>query len=81
MGMRNIEVRDLPAHIYSALEIEAEREGRSLSEQILETLARGLGTVVDPKQRRRELLAEIRKRGPIESSLDYTALIREDRSC
>jgi hypothetical protein len=59
---------------------EAKRERRSLSQQIVATLAKGLEVDADPKRRRLEAIARIRARGPVKNILDHTALIREDRN-
>lgn len=80
--MPSLQVRELPDHIYRKLVAEAEREHRSLSQQAIAVLARGLGVAVDPKERRRKLLDEIRKnpikflKKPTQSAAE---MIREDR--
>ncbi len=77
--MPTIQVREVPEHIYRTLTEEAKRERRSLSQQIVATLARGLKLEVDPKQRRRQVLAEIRASVPIKWAFDPVASIRKDR--
>ena len=77
--MPTIQVRGVPEHIYRTLSEEAKRERRSLAQQVVATLARGLAVEVDPKQRRLAALARVRARGPIKGVLDHLALIREDR--
>ena len=80
--MPSLQVRELPEHIYQKLVAEAEREHRSLAQQAVAVLARGLGVELDPKERRRKLLERIEK-NPIKydpKKLGNTAeLIREDR--
>lgn len=73
-----IQVREVPEHIYKTLSEAAKRERRSLAQQVIVTLERGL-SIEDHKQRRRELFEEIRRRGPIKTTLDIVAEIRKDR--
>jgi hypothetical protein len=77
--MPTIQVREVPEHIYRTLTEEAKRERRSLSQQIVATLAKGLELEADPKQRRRQVLAEMRAASPIKWAFDPVAAIREDR--
>jgi plasmid stability protein len=78
--MPTIQVRELPDHIYEALTQRAQQERRSLSQQVVATLAHGLNVDIDPKQRRLEALEEARRRGPVKNVLDHVALMREDRN-
>ena len=48
-----IQVRDIPDHIYRLLAERAKRERRSLAQEAVVTLARGLQVEVDAKARRR----------------------------
>ncbi|MEO5925927.1 MAG: hypothetical protein ABIR70_19060 [Bryobacteraceae bacterium] len=77
--MPTIQVREVPEHIYRKLTEGAKQECRSLSQQIVATLAKGLELEADPKQRRKHLLAEIRASQPIRWAFDPVASIREDR--
>ncbi len=80
-GMPLIQVRDVPDNIYRLLAERARLERRSIAQQVLATLARGLGAEMDPKSRRRTLLdglghgASARWAG----LKDPVKLIREDR--
>jgi hypothetical protein len=76
-----IQVRDVPDHIYRLLAEQAERERRSLAQQVVAVLARGLHVEVDAKARRRALLEALRASPPVRTSkLSGPAkLIREDR--
>jgi plasmid stability protein len=80
--MPSLQVRELPEHIYRKLVAEAEKEHRSLAQQAVAVLARGLGVELDPRERRRRLLDELRE-NPIKipkgKRLDTVAMIREDR--
>jgi hypothetical protein len=76
-----LQVRDVPEHIYRLLAEQAERERRSLAQQAVAVLARGLQVEVDAKSRRRDLVNSIlsgtsdRRR----KLSDPARLIREDR--
>jgi hypothetical protein len=76
-----IQVRDVPEHIYRRLAEQAKTERRSLSQQTIAVLAKGLDVSVDLKARRQWALAEIRRRsgGPRRTAPDFARLIREDR--
>jgi len=77
-----LQIRDLPEHLHRKLAAEAAKEHRSLSQQAIATLAKGLEVEADPKARRREAL---RRAALIDSSQtrrlpDPVKLIREDRN-
>jgi gamma-glutamyl-gamma-aminobutyrate hydrolase PuuD len=76
-----IQIRDVPGHIYRLLAEQAERERRSLAQQAVAVLARGLQVEVDAKARRRALLEAIQSSPPARTNkLGHPAkLIREDR--
>jgi plasmid stability protein len=80
--MPSLQVRELPEHIYRRLRQEAEIEHRSIAQQAVAAIARGLSLDPDPKARRCALLDEIRagSGGAVPVSLpDPVDLIREDR--
>jgi len=80
--MPAIQVRDVPDHIYRLLAKQAERERRSIAQQALAVLARGLEVELDPRERRRAVLRAIKETiDPVETrALSNAAkLIREDR--
>lgn len=79
--MALIQVRDVPEHIYRLLAEQAEKERRSLAQQVVAVLARGLEVELDPKTRRRKILQEIKADPPrvIGKLRDPVKLIRQDR--
>lgn len=79
--MALIQVRDVPDHIYRALADQAEKERRSLAQQVVAVLARGLQVELDAKARRRQVLRAIQAGGrpPTGRLRDPARLIREDR--
>jgi len=79
--MATLQVRDVPEHIYRQLAELAEKERRSLAQQAVAVLAKGLDVEVDPKARRRKVLEEAKRLdlGRGKSLPDFVKLIREDR--
>ena len=81
--MPSLQVRDLPEHIYQKLLADANREHRSLAQQAVCILSKGLETIANPKDRRKMLMSRIRSRSlkmdsaHLENPVD---LIREDRN-
>ena len=80
--MPSIQVRDLPEQIYNKIKNNAQKEHRSLSQQAIVTLKKGLGIDENHKERRRILVDQIMSR---RVAFDITKLenpvnlIREDR--
>jgi hypothetical protein len=81
MQMPMLQVRDVPAHIYRLLAEQAEKDRRSLAQQVIAVLARGLQVDLDPKARRQKVLEEIHaaRPAPNRKLTDPARLIREDR--
>ena len=77
--MPTIQVRDVPQDVYDALTANAKLERRSLAQQVLVTIERGLALNPDHFARRQAALQRIRERGPIKM-LDPVKLLREDRN-
>ncbi len=79
--MPTLQVRDVPEHIYRRLTELAEKERRSLAQQAVAVLAKGLEVEVNPKGRRRKVLEEAKRLnlGRGKSLPDFVKLIREDR--
>jgi antitoxin FitA len=80
--MPSLQVREMPTVLYGALQRTAKREHRSLAQQAVVTLARGLDLNEDQQERRRELLDDIRKGlvcSPEAGLSDPAGLVREDR--
>jgi len=79
--MPTLQVRDVPDHIYRALAEQAEHERRSLAQQVVAVLARGLDLEIDPKARRNKVLdaAQAGDHTPYGALPDPLKLIREDR--
>ncbi len=80
--MPSLQIRELPEPIYQKLKQQAAKEFRSLSQQAITVLAKGLGVSMDPRSRRKQILEQISKNpvNPSGATLpDPVGLIREDR--
>ena len=80
--MPSLQVRDLPEQIYRKLQINAQKDHRSLSQQAIVALKKGLDIDENPKERRRILVEQILSRRVLIDSDkldDPVNLIREDR--
>jgi len=79
--IKSLQVRELPEHIYARLKDEARNQHRSLAQQAIVTLAKGLGMEENPRERRRKLLSGLKriKIGKNIKPADIVKSIREDR--
>ena len=81
--MASLQVRELPENIYSLLKRRAEAEHRSIAQEAIVLLAKGLNTSIAPKELRTRLLQKIEEEAELNSGtvakLDPVELIREDR--
>ena len=81
--MSSLQMSKLPEKIYSLLKRRAEAEHRSIAQEAIVLLAKGLDTSISPKVRRTKLLQKIAEEsglsGGTVSKLDPVELIREDR--
>ena len=81
--MASLQVRELPENIYSLLKRRAEAEHRSIAQEAIVLLSKGLNTSIAPKERRARLLQKIEEEAEFNSEttakLDPVELIREDR--
>ena len=80
-AMPLIQVRDVPAHIHRLLAENAARQRRSLAQEVVTVLARGLEVELDAKARRRRVLRAIQSGAPMDTRKlrGPARLIREDR--
>jgi len=54
--MPSLQVRELPEQLYNKIKQEAQNKHRTLAQQAIVTLAKGLNVPLDPKKRRENLL-------------------------
>ena len=81
--MPNLQVREVPVHVYGQLKELAVRQHRSLAQQTLMTIERGLAAVGDARERRRAVLARTRARDVRVDTAglrDPVEMVREDRA-
>jgi len=76
-----LQVRDFPADIYEEISFEAKRQNRTIAQQTIVLIKKGLGEEISLKEQRRRLLERINSRDIPESvkAIDPVKLIREDR--
>ena len=81
--MASLHIGELPENIYFLLKRRAEAEHRSIAQEAIVLLAKGLDTSIAPKERRTKLLQKIEEDAELNSEtaakLDPVKLIREDR--
>ena len=81
--MPSLQVRELPINIYRQLKQRSEAEYRSLAQEAVAILAKGLNVDFSAKERRAKLLLKIREQSKTKNKLmpviDVAKLVREDR--
>ena len=79
--MPSLQVREVPTALYGSLCEASKQEHRSLAQQTIVTLERGLGFEEDPVQRRGRLIRQISEqtRAELPQLPDPVDLVREDR--
>ena len=77
-----LQVRDFPADIYEEITFEARRQNRTIAQQTIVLIKKGLGEEISNQERRRRLLDRINSRDiPDEvKAIDHVKWIREDRN-
>jgi hypothetical protein len=75
-----LQVRDFPEDIYTEIGFMAKREHRTIAQQTIVLIKRGLGKTETNKERRKRILERIMAREIPESvqAIDVVKLIRED---
>jgi antitoxin FitA len=74
LGMKTLQVRNVPDDLHTTLKVRAAQAGMSLSEFVLAELRR-----VAERPTRRELLDRIRSRPKARRSVNAAALVRSER--
>jgi len=76
-----LQVRDCPEDIYNRIAKEAKKERRTIAQEILTLLEKGLGQEQSNIERRRKILEKINARDIPNrvKEIDPVVLIREDR--
>ena len=65
--MASLNIRKLPENIYSLIKQRAEAEHRSIAQEAIVLLAKGLDTSIAPKERRARLLQKIEEEAELKS--------------
>jgi antitoxin FitA len=80
-NMPLLQVRDFPADIYEEISFEAKRQNRTIAQQTIVLIKKGLGEEISLKEQRRRLLERINSRDipEIVKAIDPVKFIREDR--
>jgi hypothetical protein len=76
-----LQVRDCPEDIYKKIALVAKSENRSIAQQVIVLLEKGLGQEQSNMERRRKLIERIESREVNLKlrEIDAVAMIREDR--
>ena len=80
--MPNLQVREVPVHIYGELQERATKARRSLAQETLVAIERGLHSAGDARARRRGVLRRIRERRDVQGIANLPSpveLLRKDR--
>ena len=77
-----LQVRDFPADIYEEITFEARQQNRTIAQQTIVLIKKGLGEEISKKERLRRLFEEISKNDIPEEAkaIDVVKWIREDRN-
>ena len=76
-----LQVRDFPQDIYDEIVFEAKSQNRTIAQQTIALIKKGLGEEISNQERRRRLLKEIKSWEVPEEvkKIDCVKWIREDR--
>ena len=80
--MPSLQVRELPEQLYNKIKQEAHNKHRTLAQQAIVTLSKGLNVPLDPKKRRENVLNILKQNAEIISKYklsDPVNLINKDR--
>jgi len=76
-----LQVRECPEDVYKKVALVAKRQNRTIAQQVVVLLEKGLGQEESNIERRKQLLSKIESRHISDKAkaIDTVALIREDR--
>jgi hypothetical protein len=80
-NMPLLQVRDFPEDIYEEITFEAHRQNRTIAQQTIILIKKGLGEEMSNKERRRVAIEKTFSRNIPQNAqaVDYVKLVREDR--
>jgi len=81
-NMPLLQVRDFPKDIYDEISFEARRQNRTIAQQTIILIKKGLGEDISNQERRRQVIIDIiGRKTPLKAKkIDFVKLIREDRA-
>jgi len=76
-----LQVRECPEDIYRKISLVAKKQNRTIAQQVIVLLEKGLGQELSNIERRKQLLDTIERRKIPDKAkaIDSVALVREDR--
>jgi hypothetical protein len=76
-----LQVRDFPEDVYEEITFEAHRQNRTIAQQAIILIKKGLGEKMSNKERRRLAIERTFARNVPQNvkSVDYIKFVREDR--
>jgi hypothetical protein len=77
-----LQVRNFPADVYAEVAFDAHAQHRTIAQQIIVLVQKGLGEEESNRERRKQLLAEIKAMPPVSDevrAMDVVKLIHEGR--
>jgi len=77
--MTSLQVRELPEQIYQKLKREAENKHRTLAQQTIVSLAKGLDVPLNPTRRRKKAIAELKKNAELLSKYKLSEPVKNIR--
>jgi hypothetical protein len=80
-NMPLLQVRDFPDDVYEEITFEAHRQNRTIAQQTVILIKKGLGEEISNKERRRRALERTFSRDVPQNAktVDYVPFVREDR--
>ena len=77
-----LQVRDFPEDIYEEITFEAKRQNRTIAQQTIVLIKKGLDEEISNKERIRQVLERVNSRDIPDSvkAIDHVKWIREDRA-
>ena len=77
-----LQVRNFPEDIFKEITFEAQRQNRTIAQQTVVLIKKGLGEEISTQERRRQAIEKTKKQSIPQKvkNLDHVKLIREDRA-
>ncbi|MDR0587132.1 MAG: hypothetical protein LBG26_07825 [Treponema sp.] len=81
MNMPLLQVRDFPEDVYEEITFEARQQNRTIAQQTIILIKKGLGEEISNRERRKLAVERTSSRNVPQNvkSVDYVQFVREDR--